>query len=119
MLNLCEKAIVRHHIPVYKCVVHGEGQDEIDQLLLDLSVAFLSFIHLALLLAPKVQRVYRLAIHLVSVSVNMWLQCALLQANVLRCGVYAGTMDEGVGCEGENARRALVRASCFVIECLP
>ena len=43
------------YIPVNEGIVHGKGQDEIDQLLLHLSVALLALGNLALLLTPEVE----------------------------------------------------------------
>lgn len=88
------------HIPVYKGVVDSEGQDEIDQLLLDLSVALLALVDLALLLAPEVQRVCRLAIHGARVYVNVLCGCVTTVDN----SVYAGMSSRMALVARRNAR---------------
>lgn len=58
-------------IPVYEGVVDGEGQNEVDQLLLHLVVALLAGRDLALLFSPEVEGICCLAIHLG--YVDLWL----------------------------------------------
>lgn len=73
--KIVQQVLTACFLPVNEDIVHGKRQNEVDQLLLHLLVALLPVVGLALLLAPKIQRVYGLAIHLAVRYKEWWWSC--------------------------------------------